>query len=103
MPQEELGHLWNCTYVGLAMKWFHCWYSWAIRTRIKTVKDHAKSLKAHLDGILAHCKHKISTSFLEGMNNKIKVIKRIAFGYQDVDYFFLNMHAAFLRAPSPGT
>ena len=70
------------------MKWFGHWYSWAIRSRIKPVKNFARSIKAHLSGILAHCKHKINTSFLEGMNNKIKVIKRIAFGYQDFEYFF---------------
>jgi len=45
---------------------------------------------------LAHCKHKINTSFLEGMNNKIKVIKRIAFGYRDLEYFFLKIRGAFL-------
>lgn len=88
MLQEELSHLWSYTYEGAAIKWFQHWYNWAIRTRIKAVKNFARSLKAHLDGILAHCKHKISTSFLEGMNNKIKVIKRIAFGYRDFEYFF---------------
>ena len=78
------------------MKWFQRWYSWAIRSRIQAVKDFAGSFKAHLKGILAHCKHKISTSFLEGINNKIKVIKRIAFGYRDLEYFFLKIRGAFL-------
>lgn len=96
MLQEELSHLWSYTYEGAAMKWFRRWYSWAIRTRIKAVKDFARSLKATLDGILAHCKYKISTSFLEGMNNKIKVIKRIAFGYRDLGYCFLKIRGAFL-------
>lgn len=94
--QEELSHLWSYTYEASAAKWFQRWYSWAIRTRIKAVKDFAKSLKAHLNGILAHCKHKINTSFLEGMNNKIKVVKRIAFGYRDIEYFFLKIRGAFL-------
>jgi len=96
MLQEELSHLWSYTYERAAVKWFQRWYSWAIRTRIKAVKDFARSLKMHLKGILAHCKHKISTSFLEGMNNKIKVIKRIAFGYRDFEYFFLKIRGAFL-------
>ena len=64
--------------------------------RIKSVKDYARSLKGHLDGILAHCKYKISRSFLEVMNNKIKVIKRIAFRYRDFNYFFLKIRGAFL-------
>ena len=96
MLQEELTHLWSYTYEGAAVKWFGHWYSWAIRSRIKPVKNFARSIKAHLSGILAHCKHKINTSFLEGMNNKIKVIKRIAFGYRDFEYFFLKIRGAFL-------
>ncbi|MBF6727413.1 ISL3 family transposase, partial [Acinetobacter baumannii] len=32
---------------------------------------------------------------LEGMNNRIKVIKRMAYGYRDTDYFFLKIRAAF--------
>ncbi|WP_165572463.1 transposase, partial [Pectobacterium brasiliense] len=37
----------------------------------------------------------LNTSVLEGMNNKIKVIKRMAYGYRDNDYFFLKIKAAF--------
>ncbi|HHK8309173.1 ISL3 family transposase, partial [Serratia marcescens] len=35
------------------------------------------------------------TSVLEGMNNKIKVMKRMAYGYRDNAYFFLKIKAAF--------
>ncbi|WP_370277252.1 transposase, partial [Pontibacterium sp.] len=31
----------------------------------------------------------------EGINNKIKVIKRMAYGYRDTEYFFLKIKAAF--------
>ncbi|MCK6482501.1 MAG: transposase, partial [Phycisphaerae bacterium] len=37
----------------------------------------------------------LHTSLLEGINNKIKVIKRMAYGYRDEDYFFLKIRAAF--------
>ena len=49
-----------------------------------------------LAGILAHCKFPFHTSLLEGINNKIKVIKRMAYGYRDHAYFFLK-----IRVPSP--
>ncbi|MBP3072648.1 transposase, partial [Acinetobacter baumannii] len=39
--------------------------------------------------------HRLNTSVLEGMNNRIKVIKRMAYGYRDTDYFFLKIRAAF--------
>ena len=39
--------------------------------------------------------YKIRTSILEGINNKIKVLKRVAYGYRDLDYFFLRIMNAF--------
>ncbi|NWF36089.1 transposase, partial [Mariprofundus sp. KV] len=39
------------------------------------------------------------TSVLEGMNNRIKVIKRMAYGYRDNEYFFLKIKAAFPGLP----
>ena len=35
------------------------------------------------------------TSKLEGVNNKIKVIKRIAYGFHDLEYFALKVKEAF--------
>ncbi len=55
----------------------------------------AKRLEPYLHGILAHCRWPLHTSLLEGINNKIKVIKRMAYGFRDDDYFFLKIRAAF--------
>ncbi|MDG6026157.1 MAG: ISL3 family transposase, partial [Candidatus Brocadia sp.] len=46
-------------------------------------------------GILNHCDYKIHTSKLEGVNNKIKVIKRKAYGFHDERYFSLKIIQAF--------
>jgi transposase len=45
-------------------------------------------------GILNHCDYPIGTSKLEGVNNKIKVIKRKAYGFHDPDYFALKVKQA---------
>ncbi|MFC6363361.1 transposase, partial [Tatumella punctata] len=45
--------------------------------------------------IIASATHRLNTSMLEGMNNKIKVLKRMAYGYRDNDYFFLKIKVAF--------
>ena len=50
-------------------------------------------------GILAHCRWPLRTNLLEGINNKIKVIKRMAYGFRDDDYFFLKIRAAFPGNP----
>jgi len=46
-------------------------------------------------GILNHADYPISTSELEGANNKIKVIKRKAYGFHDSEYFALKVKQAF--------
>ena len=50
-------------------------------------------------GILGHCRYPPHTSLLEGMNNKIKVLTRMAYGYRDDGYFFLKIMDAFSAIP----
>ena len=54
----------------------------------------AQMLERHQYGIISHCKHQIHTSKLEGVNNKIKVVKRIAYGFHDLEYFALKVKQA---------
>lgn len=60
----------------------------------KPAKSFAMMLARRMEGIM-HAGHwGFNTARLEGANNKIKVIKRVAFGYTDMDYFFLKIKAA---------
>jgi transposase len=54
------------------------------------------------DGILNHCEWPIHTSKLEGVNNKIKAIRRRAYGFHDPEYFTLKVKQAFpgLKPPT---
>lgn len=45
--------------------------------------------------IVSRVRWPVHTGQLEGINSKIKLIKRQAFGYRDADYFFLKIKAAF--------
>lgn len=71
------------------------WFSMAMESGIKPLILFAKRLKGYLHGIIASAVYQLNTSVLEGMNNRIKVIKRMAYGYRDNDYFFLKIKAAF--------
>jgi len=93
--KDDLKHLWQQTDVDTALDFWQQWYARAIRSRIKPLKRFARNLKTYLQGILAHCWWPLHTSLLEGINNKIKVIKRMAYGFRDDDYFFLKIRAAF--------
>ena len=93
--KDDLKQLWDYWHAGYARKFWQSWYSRAIRSRIEPLKKFARNLKAYLPGILAHCRWRLHTSLLEGINNKIKVIKRMAYGYRDDEYFFLKIRQAF--------
>lgn len=51
----------------------------------------ARLLENHYDGIVSHAEHKISTGKIEGINNKIKTLRRLGYGYPDDEYFFLKL------------
>ena len=59
----------------------------------------AKNLSSYLDGILCPLPLAAAHQLLEGINNKIKVIKRMAYGFRDDAYFFLKIRAAFPGIP----
>ena len=59
------------------------------------VKTFIKRLRFFEYGIIAHADYPIGTSRLEGVNNKIKVIKRKAYGFHDSKYFALKVKQAF--------
>ena len=67
----------------------------AFRSRIKPLRAFARRLRDKLDGLIAHCRWPLHTSLLEGMMNRIKVLKRMAYGFRDDTYFFLKIRQAF--------
>lgn len=48
-------------------------------------------LENHFEGIIAHAAYNISAGKIEGINNKIKTIRRQGYGYPDDEYFFLKI------------
>jgi transposase len=74
--------------------WYH-WYHQAQRSAIPALVRFARHLRPYLPGILAHCHWPLGTNLVEGINNKIKVLKRMAYGFRDEAYFFLKIRAAF--------
>ena len=97
--KDDLKHLWDYRYEGAALRFWKEWYDRAIRSRIEPLKRFARNLKERIQGVLAHCQWPLHTSLLEGVNNRIKVIKRMAYGFRDDAYFFLKIRAAFPGIP----
>ena len=93
--RDDLKRLWRYRHSGYAKRLWEGWYQRAMESDIAALIQFANRLKPYLKGILAHCRHPLHTSVLEGINNRIKVIKRMAYGYRDEAYFFLKIRAAF--------
>jgi len=93
--KDDLKQLWEYRQVAAALRFWDPWYRRAIHSRIEPLIRFARRLKPYLRGILNHCRWPLSTGFLEGMNNKIKAIKRMTYGFRDDAYFFLKIRAAF--------
>ena len=58
-------------------------------------------IERHWDGIAAYCKpeNKVALGFVEGLNNKIRVIQRRAYGIKDQEYLMLKVIASFIKEP----
>lgn len=93
--KDDLKALWDYRHVGYAERFWRQWYRRAMSSGIAALKTFAQRLKPYAPGILAHCRWPFGTSIVEGINNTIKVIKRMAYGYRDDAYFFLRIRAAF--------
>ena len=61
--------------------------------RIGMLKKFADTLASYKSGILAYYDHRISSAPLEGTNNKIKTMKRMAYGFRDMEFFKLKIMA----------
>ncbi len=93
--KDALKALWRYTREGWALKAWENWMELATSSGLQPLVKFAKNLAQRIDGILSHCRWPLNTSVQEGINNKIKVLKRIAYGYRDEGYFFLKIRAAF--------
>jgi transposase len=97
--KASLKELWQ-TQGGWA--WRAAWRNWIAMARdsgIEPLTRFANKLAPYWRGILARVRWPMHTGQLEGINNRIKVMKRMAYGYRDSDFFFLKIKAAFPGNP----
>jgi transposase len=94
--KEDLRQIWEQSGKREAGKFLTDWCARAKASGIRVLKTMSKTLETHRKGILAWYDHRISTGPLEGLNNKIKTLKRQAYGFRDLIYFKLKIYAIHL-------
>ena len=98
--KEAFGQLWHYEREGWARRFFENWRSSLKWQRLKPFEKFAAMIDRHWDGIAAYCKpeNKVSLGFVEGLNNKIRVIQRRAYGLRDQEYLRLKVLTCMLPA-----
>lgn len=95
--KDKLKHIWTYRSRTWADKAISEWCCLAKAVNHPAVKKFARTLERYRYGILNHCEYPIHTGRLEGVNNKIKVIKRRAYGFHDLRYLSLKIIQAFIN------
>ena len=91
--KEDLRQIWLQPNKETAERVFADWVKRAQSTSIKMLKKFADTLAGYKSGILAYYDYRISSGPLEGTNNKIKTMKRMAYGFRDMEFFKLKIMA----------
>jgi transposase len=91
--KEDLRQIWLQPNKETAERVFADWIKRAQSTSIKMLKKFADTLAGYKSGILAYYDYRISSGPLEGTNNKIKTMKRMAYGFRDMEFFKLKIMA----------
>jgi transposase len=91
--KEDLRRFWEQPGKRFATAFLNDWIKRAAASGIKMLQQMAKTLAAHRSGLLAYYDAPITSGPMEGTNNKIKTMKRQAYGFRDQEFFKLKILA----------
>lgn len=96
--KESFSQLWGYNPETWARKFFENWRDSLKWQRLPTYVKFAKMIDRHWSGIAAYCQpeNKVALGFVEGLNNKIRVIQRRAYGIRDEEYLRLKVLTCML-------
>ena len=96
--KESFGQLWSYQREAWARRFFENWRASLKWQRLKPFEKFAEMIERHWDGIAAYCEpeNKVALGFVEGLNNKIRVIQRRAYSLRDEEYLRLKVLTTML-------
>lgn len=90
--KEQFRLFWDCNSKSAGARFLGWWIIEAIESGVTQLAKTARTLLHHFEGLLSYFDHKIDNGKAEGINNKIKVLKRQAYGFRDQEYFKLRLY-----------
>ena len=96
--KESFGQLWGYRREAWARRFFENWRASLKWQRLTPFERFAAMIERHWEGIAAYCQpeNKVALGFVEGLNNKIRVIQRRAYGLRDEEYLRLKILTTML-------
>jgi transposase len=91
--KEQIRLFWMKSTVQEGCKFLGWWIIDALETGIDELAKAGRTLLRHWQGLTNYFKHKITNGKTEGINNKIKTMKRQAYGFRDMEYFKLRLYS----------
>ena len=98
--KEQLRDFWEKDSIEEAISLLDAWCTDAENAGIKQLKRVATTLMHHSHGLLDYYLYRISSGLVEGINNKIKTLKRQTYGFRDMVYFKLRLYHLHSKAYS---
>lgn len=90
--KEQFRSFWDFGSKGEACRFLVLWVIEALESGVEQLAKAARTLLHRAEGLLSYFDHKIDNGKAEGINNKIKVLKRQAYGFHDQEYFKLRLY-----------
>lgn len=90
--KEQFRSFWDCHSRTEGARFLCCWIVEALESGVHLLVKAARSLLHRFKGLLSYFDHGIDNGKAEGINNKIKVLKRQAYGFRDLEYFKLRLY-----------
>jgi transposase len=90
--KEQIRLFWTKSSVQEGCKFLGWWIMDALETGVDELTKAGKTLLRHWKGLTNYFKHRITNGKTEGINNKIKTMKRQAYGFRDMEYFKLRLY-----------
>ena len=96
--KESFGQLWDYEKEGWARRFFENWRAALKWQRLRPYEQFAALIDRHWNGIAAYCHpdNKVALGLVEGVNNKIRVLQRRAYGLRDEEYLRLKILTCML-------
>jgi transposase len=105
--KELLTEALECRQPDEAEEMLRSWLSWAARSRLEPFRRVARTVRKHLSGILAYVRTRLTNGLVEGLNLRVRLIARRAFGFHSakalISMLFLSCSGIELDPPLPAS